>query len=259
MKTFDRILGIKTHLIRDRMVEINHAIRKNGDVPEDIKLKAFRKLFIGGLANLTNREDLVAHFSVFGPVSNAYVIYNPITRLSKSSYLIMLDFGYVEFKNASDATMASECKEHIINGKKATLQFFKAKEGLPKRINGGADYFELPVESLYNDGTKNMSSFNYTKAGHYACTSFGVPSNYASSNFSAQFAIEHQAMPQLYHRESIVPSGSEQLISYSKANQKPCKHPEFYAAIKKSGVTDMNRSHKWSNIRFNYPQNRMRI
>jgi RNA recognition motif-containing protein len=241
------------------MVEINHAIRKNGDVPEDIKLKAFRKLFIGGLANLTNREDLVAHFSVFGPVANAYVIYDPITRQSKSSHLIILDFGYVEFKNASDATIASECKEHIINGKKATLQFFKAKEGLPKRTNDGADYVEHPVESLYNDGTKKMFFFNYTKAENYACTSFGVPSNYASANYSPQFAMQHQAMAHLYQRESVVPSGSEQLIMHSKANQKPCRHPEFYAAIKKSGITDMSRSHKLSNIRFNYPQNIMRI
>lgn len=241
------------------MVEINHAIRKHGDVPEDIKLKAFRKLFIGGLANLTNREDLVAHFSVFGSLANAYIIYDPITRLSKSSHLIMLDFGYVEFKNASDATVASECKEHIINGKKASLQFFKAKEGLPKRTNGSADYFEHPVESLYNDGTKKMFSFTYTKTGHYACTSFGVSSNYASANDYPQFGIQQQVTPQLFHRESIVPSGSEQLISYSKANQKPCKHLEFYAAIKKSGVTDMNRSHKLSNIRFNNPQNIIRI
>lgn len=241
------------------MVEINHAIRKNGDVPEDIKLKAFRKLFIGGLTTLTNREDLVAHFSVFGPVANAYVIYNPITRQSKSSHLIMLDFGYVEFNNASDATMASECKEHIINGKKASLQFFKAKEGLSKRTNGGADYFEHPVESHYNDGTQNMSSFTYTKGGHYACNSFGVPSNYNSAIYLPQFGIEHQATPQLFHRESIGANGSVQINYYSKANQKPCKHLEFYAAIKKSGVTDMKRSHKLSNIRFNNPQNRMII
>ncbi len=83
-KTYDRILSIKTHLIRDRVVEINHAIKRNGEIPEDIKLKSLRKLFVGGLAFETTREDLVEHFSYFGAIANAYVIYDPITKQSKS-------------------------------------------------------------------------------------------------------------------------------------------------------------------------------
>ena len=67
------------------MVEINHAIKRNGEVPEDIKLKALRKLFVGGLALETSREDLVDHFSQFGSVLNAYVIYDPISKQSKSN------------------------------------------------------------------------------------------------------------------------------------------------------------------------------
>lgn len=66
------------------MVEINHAVKRNGEVPEDIKLKALRKLFVGGLGSETDREDLVNHFSKFGTVLNAYVIYDPITKQSKS-------------------------------------------------------------------------------------------------------------------------------------------------------------------------------
>ena len=66
------------------MVEINHAIKRNGDVPEDIKLKSHRKLFIGGLGLETTREDLVFYFSDFGSIANAYVIYDPLTKLSKS-------------------------------------------------------------------------------------------------------------------------------------------------------------------------------
>lgn len=86
-KTYDRILGIKTHLIKGRMVEINHAIKKNAEVPEDIKMKALRKLFVGGLANETTREDLIVHFSQFGAVANAYIIYDPLSKLSKSNLI----------------------------------------------------------------------------------------------------------------------------------------------------------------------------
>ena len=68
------------------MVEINQAIKRNGEVPEDIKMKAFKKLFIGGLSSETAREDLVLHFSRFGPVANAYVIYDPLSKQSKSRF-----------------------------------------------------------------------------------------------------------------------------------------------------------------------------
>ena len=66
------------------MVEVNHAIKRNGEVPEDIKLKSLRKLFVGGLGFETTRDDLVAHFSQFGDVANAYIIYDPLTKQSKS-------------------------------------------------------------------------------------------------------------------------------------------------------------------------------
>lgn len=71
-------------MIKDRVVEVNQAIKKNSEVPEDIKYKALRKIFVGGLASDTSREDLVDHFSQFGRVLNAYVIYDPITKQSKS-------------------------------------------------------------------------------------------------------------------------------------------------------------------------------
>lgn len=103
------------------MVEINHAIKRNGEVPDDIKQKSLRKLFVGGLGSDTTREDLVEHFSQFGPVLNAYVIYDPISKQSKN-------FGYVEFAKAEDTSKAATHNSHLINGKKASVQFFKLKE-----------------------------------------------------------------------------------------------------------------------------------
>lgn len=85
-KTYDRIIGIKTHMVNDRLVEINQAIKRNAEVPEDIKSKVLKKIFVGGLAAETSREDLVAYFVQYGDVSNAYVIYDPVSRLSKSSF-----------------------------------------------------------------------------------------------------------------------------------------------------------------------------
>lgn len=82
-KTYDRILTTKNHMIKGRLVEINQAIKRNGEVPEDLKTKSLKKLFIGGLPPEATRDDLVEYFSNFGEVANAYVIYDPITRESK--------------------------------------------------------------------------------------------------------------------------------------------------------------------------------
>ena len=66
------------------MVEVNHAVKKNSEVPEEIKLKSLRKLFVGSLSIETLREDLIDYFSLFGQVVNAYIIYDPLTKKSKS-------------------------------------------------------------------------------------------------------------------------------------------------------------------------------
>ena len=74
----------KNHVIKNRLVEINQAIKRNAEVPEEIKLKSLRKLFVGGLTSEMTRDDLIGFFSRYGAVANAYVIYDPITRESKS-------------------------------------------------------------------------------------------------------------------------------------------------------------------------------
>jgi RNA recognition motif-containing protein len=81
----DAILENKKHLVRGRIVDVNRALERNCSVPDDILNKGFRKLFIGGLLSTVGDEHLSAYFSRFGRVLNAYVIYDPRTRESKSS------------------------------------------------------------------------------------------------------------------------------------------------------------------------------
>ena len=58
-KTYDRVLGIKTLLINDRLVEINQAIKRSAEVLEDINKKILKKIFVAGLSSENCREDLV--------------------------------------------------------------------------------------------------------------------------------------------------------------------------------------------------------
>lgn len=61
-KTCNRILEEKNHVIKGRVVEITKALKKNGDIPKDIKSKGFRKLFVGGLSPITTRGKVGVKF-----------------------------------------------------------------------------------------------------------------------------------------------------------------------------------------------------
>ena len=126
-KTYDRILNTKSHFILGRQVEVNQAIKKNEDTPENIKAKALKKIFVGGLTDQADRDALYYYFSQFGEVTNAYVIYDPNTKQSKST-LPSPDFGYVEFQLQEDANSVLALKQHSILGKKVSLQLFKTKD-----------------------------------------------------------------------------------------------------------------------------------
>jgi glycine cleavage system H lipoate-binding protein len=54
-KSYQRILDTRGHLIKGRVVEVNLAVKKNSDAPEDLKTKGLRKLFVGGLRNEATR------------------------------------------------------------------------------------------------------------------------------------------------------------------------------------------------------------
>jgi RNA recognition motif-containing protein len=114
-RTHDRILENKKHLVRGRIVDVNRALERNGSVPEDILNKGFRKLFVGGLPSCAGDGHLSEHFSRFGRVLNAYVIYDPHTKESKN-------FGYVEFDSVQVALDVLRNYSHSLFGKKITLE-----------------------------------------------------------------------------------------------------------------------------------------
>jgi RNA recognition motif-containing protein len=247
-KTYERILGIKTHRIRDRMVEINHAIKRNGEVPEDIKFKALRKLFVGGLTLETTREVLVNHFSQFGMVVNAYVIYDPITKQSKN-------FGYVEFARPEDAIAAANCNEHIINGKKASIQFFKTKE-TQKKVQTVQDPIEIPEIPYCHQG------LNYGRIpfGQQGILSQKQGGEYSTSNlYDNQHPYYSQSFTQEYlqadfnaQKRSFIVQPQREPSVFSSSNR--CF--DFYLSLKRA---DQARHFQGTYTKENLRFNRLRI
>lgn len=83
---------------------------------------------------------------------------NPRVHLFKS------DFGYVEFSRPEDATLATTQQEHMIKGKKASIQFFKSKELQSKKAQ--------PVQEMHN---RPLAPSFYPVQGHQESKQFLMP------------------------------------------------------------------------------------
>ncbi len=64
---------------------------------------------------------MVSYFSQYGTVLNAYIIYDPNTKVSKN-------FGYVEFETVEQADLVMKTEVHKICGKRVTIE--KQKSGV---------------------------------------------------------------------------------------------------------------------------------
>lgn len=86
--------------------------------------KGLRKLFVGGLPSQATREDLLNYFSRYGEISNAYIIFDPKTKVSRRKHWVadLSDFGYVEFKQVEAAMSAVEQPTHEICHKRVTVE-----------------------------------------------------------------------------------------------------------------------------------------
>ena len=131
---------------------------RNSAVPEDVKTKGLRKLFIGGFGSEVQVHHLEEYFSGFGSITNAYIIYDPKSKVSKSNCISPSDFGYLEFETIDQATSALKNGPHFLFGKRLTLEYQKngrvAAYSLTNESPSGTHTTEGP--SL-DQGTKNKS------------------------------------------------------------------------------------------------------
>ena len=112
----------QTHIINNRKVEINKALSQETEVAKNLIEKGYRKLYVGGINPVkTTDEALTMYFSNYGKVFKAYLIYHPITKLSKG-------FGYVEFETVKDADRVLAFKEHTLDEFKLVIE--RQKKGV---------------------------------------------------------------------------------------------------------------------------------
>jgi len=96
------------HVLNTRLPQL---IKANEENTERIKiLQMDPQIFVGGLAPHTTDQTLALHFSPYGVIREAKVIYNRKTRLSKG-------YGFVTYANPQSALTAVMNPKPIIDGK----------------------------------------------------------------------------------------------------------------------------------------------
>lgn len=164
------------------------------------------------------------------------------------------DFGYVEFIHPFNAQLAADCKEHFINGKKASLQFFKTKDNSKREQKP-----QEAMEAYGNQGHINwdLRQDNYENMGLHHIPSFAQQAHesYYSNHDSAAFEYFRGAAfePYLNNKRSYIVPGKRSRqphSSFGKGLTSASRISEFYSMVKlRVASTEMN--HYSANLQFN--------
>jgi RNA recognition motif-containing protein len=119
MSRIDGELQSASVYIESKRLDLAVAMKRK-DARTKIEDERNRKLYVGGLPLDTTKAELKDHFSEFGQLDYANVVYSIGSTLPRG-------FGFVKFKAESDADDALEFENHLIRGFGLTLKRSKTK------------------------------------------------------------------------------------------------------------------------------------
>ncbi|XP_062856604.1 heterogeneous nuclear ribonucleoprotein A0-like [Trichomycterus rosablanca] len=123
----DAAMAAKPHIVDGKTVDLKRAVaREDAGKPE--ALAKVKKIFVGGLKDDIQEDDLNEYFAQFGVIEKAEVITDKNTGKKRG-------FGFIHFEDNDSADKAVVVKFHTINGHKVevkkalTKQEMQAAEG----------------------------------------------------------------------------------------------------------------------------------
>ncbi|XP_029439693.1 heterogeneous nuclear ribonucleoprotein A0 [Rhinatrema bivittatum] len=129
----DAAMSASPHVVDGNNVELKRAVSREDSAKPGAHAKV-KKLFVGGLKEDVAEEDLVEHFSQFGPVEKAEIIADKQSGKKRG-------FGFVYFENHDSADKAAVVKFHPIHGHRVEVKKAVPKEdiqsGGPSRSSRG--------------------------------------------------------------------------------------------------------------------------
>ncbi|XP_029112979.1 heterogeneous nuclear ribonucleoprotein A0-like [Scleropages formosus] len=130
----DAAMAARPHVVDGNNVELKRAVaREDAGKPE--ALAKVKKIFVGGLKDDVEEENLREYFSQFGAIEKAEVISDKQTGKKRG-------FGFVYFEDNDSADKAVVLKFHTINGHKVEVKKALTKQemqaaGARNRGRGG--------------------------------------------------------------------------------------------------------------------------
>ncbi|EDO33389.1 predicted protein, partial [Nematostella vectensis] len=105
------VMDDKPHQLDGKMIDPKPAVpRGPGQGPPQGNQNNEFKIFVGGLAHSTSKQDLEDYFTAYGKVVSVNLMVDPQTQK-------MRGFGFVTFESKDSVTKAADEHYHQINGK----------------------------------------------------------------------------------------------------------------------------------------------
>ncbi|XP_068181051.1 heterogeneous nuclear ribonucleoprotein A0-like [Antennarius striatus] len=125
----DAAMAANPHFVEGQEVELKRAISReeanNPDITANVK-----KIFVGGVKDHIEPENLTEYFSQFGVVEKAEIISDKQTGKKRG-------FGFVFFEETDSATKAVLTRYHVISGNKVEVKKAMTKQEMSTGGRGG--------------------------------------------------------------------------------------------------------------------------
>ncbi|XP_070769325.1 heterogeneous nuclear ribonucleoprotein A0-like [Enoplosus armatus] len=122
-------MAANPHVVEGQDVEVKRAIAREDANNPDI-LANVKKIFVGGVKDHIEPDNLTEYFSQFGVVEKAEIISDKQTGRKRG-------FGFVFFEDTDSATKAVLTKYHTINGNKVEVKKALTKQEMSTGGRGG--------------------------------------------------------------------------------------------------------------------------
>ncbi|XP_028435644.1 heterogeneous nuclear ribonucleoprotein A0-like [Perca flavescens] len=143
-------IAAKPHVVKGRNVELKRAIAREVANNPDI-LGNIKKVFVGGVKDHIEADNLTEYFSQFGVVEKAEIISDEQTGRKRG-------FGFVFFEDTDSATKAVLAKYHVIIGNKVEVKKALTKQEM---CTGGCRRGQGRGMQGYGGGYNGVSGGGY--------------------------------------------------------------------------------------------------
>uniref|UniRef100_A0A8D0DVF9 Heterogeneous nuclear ribonucleoprotein A0 n=1 Tax=Salvator merianae TaxID=96440 RepID=A0A8D0DVF9_SALMN len=161
----DAAMAASPHAVDGNAVELKRAVSREDSARPGAHAKV-KKLFVGGLKGDLGENDLVEHFSQFGPVEKAEIISNKQSGKKRG-------FGFVYFQSHDAADKAAVVKFHPIQGHRVEVKKAVPREDIQAGGGGSSARSSWGGRGRGRGGGGNRDHNGLSKGGGGGYNSYG--------------------------------------------------------------------------------------